>query len=92
MNEIETGEECEICGGQWTILTTTPQECCCLERHDECVCEEMGFTWWASVDDDAVCHDCGAQGSVTGDEDGGSVTYDQTSEHNMACWEKYNDS
>ena len=90
MLEIPSGFDCDYCGDQWTILTDSPQECCCLETLEACICEEMDYQWWASVDDDVVCLGCGAIGQLDADHDGAHITSDDSSEHNIAVWDRLN--
>lgn len=85
---VDTDSDCFVCGDAFQIRTSAPQVCPCdgagagnCARHD-------GF-WWAFDGDEAICPGCGALGYVAADEDESSVAYDELSEHNVRCMEKY---
>jgi len=73
--QVESEESCPFCGSELIIHTDTVQ--------DE-------GNWLASVDDEAICHECGFIGYVSVDEDTneGYISTDEESEHNTQVWEK----
>ena len=78
--KIPSGEDCLICGSELIIHTTADQR----------EAEKAETTWWAWDGDKAVCPDCGGIGNVEVEGDCyGSLSFDEESDHNTACWKKY---
>lgn len=85
--EVETCDDCFICGSVMFVSTTCPQKCQCddtesCERHED-------FAYFAYDGDVASCKECGSVGWVSVDGDSAYVNYDEECNHNFACYNAY---
>ena len=75
MITVDVHTDCFICGATLQVTTEAKQV------------DGEGFL---AYDGDPVkCPDCGAAAWISADEDGANVLWDEQSEHNRACYEKY---
>jgi hypothetical protein len=83
----EIPEECFICGESPVILYTEHDQLCGCPAGRKCA-EHSGW-WWAADGETVQCPDCGAIGMVSADGESAHVSWDEESDHNVACAEKY---
>ncbi len=82
------GGECFVCGDDLVLRTNAPQDC--QMDHDAPHGDHCKKEWYAYDGDDVVCAACGAKGYVSCDGEGSAyVDYDETSEHNVKCFQKW---
>lgn len=75
--QMNSGEDCFICGDEFIIHTDVPQDE--KDANDE-------YIYLAQDGDLAKCPGCGAVGYVSADEQGAGISWDDSSELNLtAC-------
>jgi len=84
-------ESCFICGNEMTLRTKCTQDVAGIKAEnglsDTDVVEEC--SWYAYDGDTVECLKCGAQAWASVDANEAYVAYDETTDHNVRCAEKW---